>query len=188
VSSLLPLADVAPDGRSLLLQVSFGSGWDIDRVVLDSAHTPRPFVAGAPQVLAPRFSPDGRWAAMVSFESGTPEVYIRSYPEPTTKLQVSVGGGGAPVWSADGTRLYYVSGTAIMEARLAMSPGIRIVSRDTAFAHIPNGNGNFAEAGYDVTRDGSRIVIPYVASTAYPLVIVPNWLTELRQRLAIGRR
>jgi Tol biopolymer transport system component len=188
VSSLLPLADIAPDGRSVLFQVSFGSGWDIDRVVLDSAHAPRPFVSGAPQALSPRFSPDGRWAAMVSLESGGAEVYIRSYPEPTVKLQVSVGGGTAPVWSADGTRLYYLSGTAIMEARLAMSPGIRIVSRDTAFAHIPNGNGNFAEAGYDVNRDGSRIVIPYVTSTAYPLVIVPNWLTELRQRLASGRR
>jgi hypothetical protein len=104
------------------------------------------------------------------------------------KLQISVGGGAGPVWSADGTRLYYVSGTAIMEARLTTSPGIRIVSRDTAFRSIRNGRGTFTQGNYDVSRDGSRIVIPYVASTAYPLVIVPNWLTELRQRLATGRR
>jgi eukaryotic-like serine/threonine-protein kinase len=188
VSSLLPLVDVAPDGHSLLLQVSFGSGWDIDRIVLDSAHALRPFVRGATQVLAPRFSPDGHWAAMVSTESGSAEVYVRSYPEADVKLQVSVGGGTGPVWSADGTRLYYVSGTAIMEARLTTSPGIRIVSRDTAFRSIRNGRSTFTQGNYDVSRDGSRIVIPYVASTAYPLVIVPNWLTELRQRLATRRR
>jgi dipeptidyl aminopeptidase/acylaminoacyl peptidase len=189
VSTLLPLADVAPDGHSLLLQVSFGSGWDIDRVVLDSSHALRRFVAGTPQVLAPRFSPDGRWVAMVGLESGSAEVYVRSYPAADVKLQVSVGGGVGPVWSADGTRLYYVSGTAIMEARLATAPpGIRIVSRDTAFRGIRNGGGPFTQGNYDVSRDGSRIVIPYVSSTAFPLVIVPNWLTELRQRLATGRR
>ncbi|HET8834720.1 MAG TPA: protein kinase [Gemmatimonadales bacterium] len=189
VSTLLPLADVAPDGHSLLLQVSFGSGWDIDRVVLDSSHALRRFVAGTPQVLAPRFSPDGRWVAMVGLESGSAEVYVRSYPAADVKLQVSVGGGVGPVWSADGTRLYYVSGTAIMEARLATAPpGIRIVSRDTAFRSIRNGGGPFTQGNYDVSRDGSRIVIPYVSSTAFPLVIVPNWLTELRQRLATGRR
>jgi Tol biopolymer transport system component len=188
VAGLLPLVDVARDGHSLLLQVSSGSGWDIDRVVLDSAPVLQPFAKGAPQALTPRFSPDGHWAAMVSDESGSFEVYVRSYPEGNVKLQVSVGGGIGPVWSADGTRLYYVSGTAIMEARLATSPGMRIVSRDTAFRNIRNGGGNFAEGSYDVSRDGSRIVIPYAASTAYPLVIVPNWLTELRQRLAASRR
>jgi len=191
VPNLSPLADIAPDGHSLLLMVSVGSGWDIDRVTLDSAHALRPFVTGtpgSPQVLAPRFSPDGHWAAMVSFESGSAEVYVRSYPEADVKVQVSVGGGGGPVWSADGSRLYYVSGTAIMEARLATSPGLRVVSRDTAFRNIQNGGSAFAQGNYDVSRDGSRIIIPYVASTAYPLVIVPNWMTELRQRLAASRR
>ncbi len=188
VSTLLPLAELAPDGRSLLLQMSVGSNWDIDRVGLDSAHALRTFVAGTPQALAPRFSPDGRWVAMVGLESGTAEVYLRSYPEANVKLQVSVGGGVGPVWSADGSRLYYASGTAIMEARLATSPGLRIVSRDTAFRNIRNGGGTFSQGNYDVSRDGSRIVIPYAASTAYPLVIVPNWGTELRQRLAATAR
>jgi hypothetical protein len=63
-----------------------------------------------------------------------------------------------------------------------------VVSRDTAFRNIRTGSGNFTQGNYDVSRDGSRIVIPYVASTAYPLVVVPNWITELRQRLAASRR
>jgi hypothetical protein len=115
-------------------------------------------------------------------------VYVRSYPEPRVKVQVSVGGGGAPDWSADGTRLYYASGSAIIEARLATSPGLRVLSRDTAFANVVNSGASFGQANFDVTRDGSRIVIPSAESSTYPLVVVPNWGTELRQRLvAVGQ-
>jgi hypothetical protein len=89
-----------------------------------------------------------------------------------------------PVWSADGTRLYYISGSVIVEARLATSPGLRVVSRDTAFANVVNGAADFGQANFDVSRDGSRIVLPSAASASFPLVVVPNWGTELRQRVA----
>jgi Tol biopolymer transport system component len=186
---LSPRADLSPDGQSLLLQIGVETGWDLQRVSLDSSHTFRDFAASrAAAEFSPRFSPDGRWAAIVTSESGVFEVYVRSYPEPTVKVQVSVGGGAGAVWSADGTRLYYASGTAIMEARLATTPGMRVVSRDTAFRQIRNAAGGFGDANFDVSRDGSRIVIPSSESTAYPLVVVPNWLTEFRQRLAASSR
>ena len=189
VPGLSPRADLSPDGQSLLVQMGVETGWDLQRVSLDSSHTFREFAASrAVGEFSPRFSPDGRWAAIVTGESGVPEVYVRSYPEPTVKVQVSVGGGSGAVWSADGTRLYYASGTAIIAARLATAPGMRVVSRDTAFRQIRNPVGGFSDANFDVSRDGSRIVIPYSESTAYPLVIVPNWLTELRQRLAASRK
>jgi serine/threonine-protein kinase len=187
--ALSPIADISPDGRSLLVQTAVETGWDVLSVTLDSSPpTFRPFHATSGFDFVPRFSPDGRWAAVVSDESGAAEVYVRSYPEPTVKLQVSVGGGGAPVWSADGTRLYYLSGGMIVEARLATKPGLRVVSRDTAFTRVPNGTGGFGEANFDVSRDGSRIVIPSAQSAAYPLVVVPTWRAELRERLAASRR
>jgi hypothetical protein len=111
---------------------------------------------------------------------------VRSYPEPNVKVLVSVGGGSSPVWAADGTRLYYASGSAIIEARLATSPGLRVVSRDTAFANVASANTGFG-ANFDISRDGSRIVIPSTESASYPLVVVPNWRTELHQRLAAGQ-
>jgi Tol biopolymer transport system component len=114
-------------------------------------------------------------------------VYVRSYPEPTVKVQVSAGGGQGPTWSADGTRLYYGSGTAIVEARLATTPGMRVLSRDTAFAQVPNGLTDRGQPNFDVSRDGSRIVIPSAESGAYPLVVVPNWLTEFRQRMGASK-
>jgi Tol biopolymer transport system component len=172
----------------LLLQTYANNTWDVESVTLDSSPRFRPFHATAGEDVHPRFSPDGRWAAVVSNESGAFEVYVRSFPEPTVKVQVSVGGGGGPVWSADGTRLYYVSGSVIVEAGLATKPGLRVVSRDTAFTRVPNGVAGFGEANFDVSRDGSRIVIPGARSAAYPLVVVPNWRAELRERLAASRR
>ena len=183
-----PSAELSPDGRSLLLPALLENGWDVLRVTLDSSRTFREFSASKAAELDARFSPDGRWAAIISDESGALEVYVRSYPEPTVKLQVSVGGGDAPVWSADGTRLYYYSGSAIVEARLATAPAMRVVSRDTAFSQIRRGDDSYGQANFDVSRDGSRIVVPVSESATYSLVVVPNWLTEFRQRLAASKR
>jgi len=182
-------ADISPDGRSLLVQVGVLTGWDLQRVSLDSSHAFRDFAASRTAgEFAPRFSPDGRWAAFVSTESGVFEVYVRSYPEPTVKVQVSVGGGSSAVWSPDGTRLYYASGTAIIAARLATTPGMRVVSRDTVFRQVAGAADGFGGASFDVSPDGSRIVIARSESTAYPLVVVPNWLTEFRERMAASRK
>ena len=138
--------------------------------------------------LAPRFAPDGRWAAIASDESGTSEVYVRSFPEPTLKLQASVAGGTAPVWSPDGGRLYYYTGDAIVEARLATAPDLRVVARDTAFSHIRDGASRYVSANFDVASDGSRIVIPVSESHSYGLIVVPNWLPEFRQRMAASKQ
>jgi len=185
---LSPIADISPDGRWLLLQSLIENRWDVLRVALDSAHTRLAFSASKGSDLTPRFSPDGHYAALSNNESGTFEVYVRSFPEPTVKTQVSVGGASGPVWSADGTVLYYFSGTAIMEARLATGPAVRVVSRDTAFAQIRRAGVGYGQANFDVSRDGSRIVIPVSQSETYQLIVVPNWLTEFRQRMAAAKK
>ena len=187
VPFLTPVADLAPDGRSVLLTTLADQTWDVQSVRLDSNHVVQPFHATRGTDTGPRISPDGRWAAVVSEETGTFEVYVRSYPDPAVKVQVSVGGGYGAVWSADGSRLYYSSGTVVVEARTATTPGFRVLSRDTAFTRVPNTFSGGNES-YDITRDGSRLVIPSTPTAAYPLVVVPNWRTELRERLAANRR
>ena len=178
VPYLCPAVAVAPDGRSLLLGGIVHTTWDVQRVALDSASTVRPFYATTATDVFPSVSPDGRWAAVTSSETGQYEVYIRSFPEPTIKLQVSVGGGFASVWSADGSRIYYGSGSNVIEARLNTTAGLRVVGRDTAFRRVP------PNTGWDVSRDGSRLLISAQESTSYPLVVVPGWRAELRERLA----
>jgi serine/threonine-protein kinase len=185
---LSPLADISSDHHWLLLQSLIENSWDVLKVSLDSAPKLLAFSASKGEDLTPRFSPDGHWAAVVSNESGAFEVYLRSFPEPTVKTQVSVGGASGPVWSADGRVLYYVSGTAIMEARLATGPVVRVASRDTAFTQIRRGGVGYSQANFDVSRDGSRIVIPVSQSETYQLIVVPNWLTEFRQRMAAASK
>ena len=161
--------------------------WDIVRIPLDSAQGLLPFINTIGSDYSPRFSPDGRWAAIASTESGASEVYVRSFPDAAVKVQVSVSGGAAPVWSADGKRLFYLSGTAIIEARLEPTPAMRVLSRDTAFTGLPSGAAAFRQANFDVARDGARIILPVSQSDEYRLIIVPNWLTEYRERLAASR-
>jgi hypothetical protein len=188
VSSLSPVADLSPDRRSLLLQSLTENTWGVVRIPLDSGGAPRPFSVARSNSISPRFSPDGRRAVITSDESGAFEVYVRSFPDATVKLQVSVGGGGAAVWSADGARLYYLSGTTVVEARLSAAPELRVVSRDTAFTRIRDASGGLGFGpNYDVTRDGSRIVVPVSRSASFQLVVVPNWLTEFRQKMAANR-
>jgi hypothetical protein len=167
---------------------SLYESWDIMRVALDSARRVEPFSATRAEELAPRISPDGHWVALVSSESGTFEVYIRSFPEPTAKLQVSVGGAGSPMWSDDGSSLYYVSGDAIVQARLAPGALPRVLSRDTAFAGLRNPGAPYGEANFSLTRDERRIVIPVPESGGYQLVVAPNWITEFRGRMAASRK
>ena len=157
-------------------------------VRIDSGARVRSFSASKQSDVTPRFSPDGRWVALSTDESGADEVYVRSFPEPTVKVQVSVGGGTGVTWSADGTRLYYVSGSAIMEARLATGAAVRVLSRDTVFSSIRGGSVGFGQANYDVSRDGSRIIMPVSQSQSYQLIVVPNWLTEFRQRVAANSK
>ncbi|MEO6057481.1 MAG: protein kinase, partial [Gemmatimonadales bacterium] len=188
IPNLAPNAELSPDGHSLLVQSLLENGWDVLRATLDSPRTLQRYGATNANEMVPRFAPNGRWAAMVSDESGVSETYVRSFPEPNLKLQVSVGSGGAAVWAHDGERLYYSSRDAIIEAQLATTPELRVVSRDTAFFRVRDASTTYAQANFDVTRDGSRIVVPVSETQSYALIVVPNWLPEFRQRMAASRQ
>ncbi|HEY9518381.1 MAG TPA: protein kinase [Gemmatimonadales bacterium] len=183
---LTPSASMAPDGRSLLVRSLGASGWETFRSTIGSAAAPTPWAPGRGDDFNVKISPDGRWAALVNDESGRNEAYIRSYPEPTAKVQVSVGGAQALAWGADGTRLYYASSAGIISARLALGATVQVLSRDTLFR--PRGNttflSDFTEANFDLSLDGSRVLYLAPVSSSYELIVVPNWLREFREKLA----
>ena len=181
--NLVQAVDLAPDGRSLLAVVWGQQRWVVVRVDLDSMPTVHPFSTSQSWSITPRLSPDGHWAALRSDESGAWEVYVQSFPDPGTKLQVSAGGGMYPVWSADGTRLYYFSGGAVVAARLQKGPIPRVVSRDTTFTVGPQ-----LLDGFDIAADGQRIVAPLRDSDRHEFAVALDWLSEFRRKMAAGRR
>jgi Tol biopolymer transport system component len=175
--------EVAPDGKSLLYSTYYNNSWEVFRVPLEGKRESIPYMTGPFNELGPRFSPDGKWVALATDESGRSEVYVRSYPDPSARIQISVAGGGQPIWSADGTRIYYRSGnTLILSASLATSPTLRVIARDTVVTAESVGRADNATGGYDVAKDG-RLLFLLTNKDDYQLIVVPDWITELRQRL-----
>jgi serine/threonine-protein kinase len=181
---LTPLAVISPDGRSLLLTSLRETSWDILRVPLDSGAEARSYLATGAVEGAARFAPDGRWVALTSNESGRDEVYVRSFPDPSSKVQVSVTGGTEPTWSADGRRLYYRSGSALMEAKVSLTPSFTLQGRDTLLSAPRMTSTFFFGANYAVSRDGRRVLAIVSDTDDFQLVVSPNWITEFRQRVA----
>ncbi len=185
--SLSPVGTVSPDGRSLVIASIPGNTWDLLRVRLDSGAT-SPYVASGTHEFSPSFSPDGKWIAYQSDESGSIEVYVRSFPDPSIKVQVSDAGGLSPSWSRDGSIVYYgmVDG-ALEEAKVTASPTFRVTGRRRAFP-----TGFVAQAGfaleYDIARDGARMLGLQAESRTFKLVASPNWITEFRARVAPAKR
>jgi len=176
--------EISPDGRWVLFPAYHNNSWDVFRASLDSSGVVRPFLGTPASELGPRFSPDGRWVALTTGEAGQAEVFVRSFPNPESRVQISAGGGSEPVWSADGTRIYYRAGTRLMAAKLSLTPEVRVLARDTVLAQADAfGQPIGIRANYDVTRDGARFLALSSDRHDFQLVVVPNWLHELRERL-----
>ena len=178
-------AALAPDGKSMLTSALHNNTWALLRMPIDPPGKAAVYVDSKGTAWGPRFSPDGRWVVFSSDESGRGEVYIRSYPDSSARIQVSDVGGGSPVWSRDGTRLLYHSGDVLVAARLAKDPALHIVSRDTLFHGIeqydPSGS---PLANFDLPADWSKVLVLKSTGNTFQIVAVPNWIVELRQRLA----
>ena len=179
-------ATMAPNGKSLLVSVSPHNFWQLSRVALDSGAAVSTFLAPEANAHAPQFSPDGKWVALVTDESGQDEVYVRSYPDPSSKMQISAGGGSQPMWSRDGHRLYYVAGATLLAARISTAPVLTLLGRDTLVATLNTSAyaSAYFTAGYQVAGNGARILAIQADRNDYQLVVSPNWITDLRRRIA----
>jgi hypothetical protein len=132
------------------------------------------------------FSPDGRWVAYVSNESGRAEVYVGRFPDLANKIAVSIDGGARPRWSRDGRELFYRQGGAMMAASVDASHGFSAGKPQRLFAGPYYGEGR--DPAFDVTDDGRRFLMIKAdpASMLQHLTVVQNWAEEL-QRLALPK-
>ncbi len=168
----------SPDGRWLVYHQNNASVSrnDIMLMSADSGRAVRPYLQTPNDEFAPAVSPDGRWLAYASDESGRNEIYVRSFPEPGGKVQISLDGGLEPRWSRSGRELFYRNGDRMMAASVVTTPAFSVQSRTELF------RGNFTSfpfhAQYDVTSDGRFIMTQGPASSA-DLVVVLNWFDQL---------
>ncbi len=185
---LTPAIALSPDGRSVLSVTYNNNNWDVFRYSLDSGAVPVPYLSGE-GAFAPKFSPDGKWVAVAAGGSAVQsEVFVRSFPNPAIRVQVSAGGGSNPVWSSDGSQVYYTVGNTLLRAKLAMAPTLRVIARDTVLTTaLVNLNGGTLAANYDISRDG-RVLGLLNNKNDFQLVLVPNWLPELQQRMTGSKR
>jgi serine/threonine-protein kinase len=143
----------------------------------------KPWLATDSDESEPRFSPDGKWVAYASDESGSTglEVYVRPFLGPGPRVQISSGGGHEPVWSHDGRKIFYRNGGRVMAAELASSPTLSVTARRPVLSM--GAPGSEVGANYDISPDGNRILIGKPAGREEKLTVVANWFTEVRRKL-----
>ena len=129
-------------------------------------------------------SPDGRWIAFVTDESGRSEVVVQPFPGPGARIQVSVTGGTEPVWSRDGRRLFYRGDGMLMAATVRPAPTFTVTARDPVLRDDYLFASNL-HANYDVMPDGSHFIF-LQGDTAGELTVVSNWDAVVRARMAAG--
>jgi Tol biopolymer transport system component len=165
--SLLVLPDAelwegryVPGGRSLLVRyISRGPGRrDIGLVPLHPPGALQPLLQSSADEVAPVVSPDGRWLAYVSNETGRAEVYVRAFPGMGGRVQVSVDGGTEPVWSPRGDALYYRSGYTMVAASLRSGNEVEVIGRRPLFTD-PGHPADLTHRSYDMTPDGRQFVM-----------------------------
>lgn len=170
--------DWSSDGR----YIAFTSNTDLHVLPLFGDRKPLRIVQSPSQQDEPRFSPDGKWLAYNSNESGTWQVYVVSFPGADQKRQISVNGGVQPRWRRDVKELYYLDLDGKMIAvdittGSRIEPGIPRVLFDTNSAPTPN------NAEYAVTPDGQRFLVrqPVAETAPTPITVVVNWTASLKK-------
>jgi Tol biopolymer transport system component len=124
----------SPDGRYLIYREQDPPKSDIWILPLEGDRTPRRFLdLPTSREDAPAISPDGRWLAYDSDLSGQYEVYVNGFPDPGRRRKVSVDGGTCPVWSRDGSELFYCVNNALVAARVSTTGGFTVQDRTVLF-------------------------------------------------------
>ena len=173
----------SPDGEWLLFMMEDSNRrWDIWG--RRDGGQPEPIVATAPNEMQARLSPDGQWLAYHSDESGRNEVYVQPFPNVTEgRWTISTDGGHSPVWSPDGTELFFMNGTELWAVSgeadgKTFEAGVPEVLFDGPYATTQAGN-------FDVFPDGDHFVMVEADPDAEPsrLHIIQGWFEELKARV-----
>jgi len=194
VDRLVQDAEWSSDGAWLLIRTDntdVGRG-DIFGIRVTGDTTPVPLVASPYEELHPAPSPDGRWLAYTSSESGQQEVYVRPFPATSEgRWQVSIGGGTHPRWAPSSRELFYLSPEPrrMMAAELASGDQFSVTARSALFELPPTLRVDQFHRTFELSPDGRSFLFlaRYSATSRQArddrLVLIEHWFDELRERL-----
>jgi serine/threonine protein kinase len=175
-------SSISPDGKTLLYGGLGASGTTITYALsLDGSFTSHRYLDSTHQVTSTRFSPDGRWVAYVSNESGPEQVYVQPFPGPGGKWMISVDGGSYPRWARNGREIFFMNGADMMSVPVDTQPTFKAGTPRKLFE-----NRAYARLGnYDVAPDGQHFLMTMqddAAASPNQLNVVLNWTEELKRR------
>ena len=172
-----------PGGKSLVfIENRPSEGADLWILPLEGDRTPRPFLQTPFNESEPAVSPDGRWLAYQSNESGAVEVYVQSFPTGGRKWQISTDGGRWPLWARNGREIFYRNRNRMMAAAVSPEPaggtGLTVGQPGLLF------EGAFEDV-YSLTPDERFVVIQIDSDESAPtdVHVVVDWLEELKRRV-----
>jgi Tol biopolymer transport system component len=187
VAGMYP-TDVSSDGRTVIFhQQTVGpAGYDLSVARGETPDATIQFLPSRFNEIQGRFSPNGRWVAYASDESGRFEIYVRPYPTAPGQWPISASGGMQPEWRGDGKELYFISGDGRLMAADVSTDGPTFtagVPRALFEVDVPDSAAPHP-SDYDVSADGKRFLINTVLDQpAKPAVtVILNWTAELPKR------
>ena len=185
------------DGEDRLVFQSPGNLQDISMISLEGDSEPEPLLEGAFRERNAALSPDGKWMAYQSDESGQYEIYVRPFPEVEgSRSPISNAGGFSPVWSADGEELFYIEPgppARLMSAAVELDPAFALTGREAVIDWPYRTTNGGTGRAYDVAPDSERFIAirngtgetDDVDAEPPGLTVVLNWFEELRERVPV---
>jgi Tol biopolymer transport system component len=176
--------DWSPDGRYLVYtRVNPQTKVDLWLLPVSDAQHTVPLLATPANERGARISPNGRWMAYTSDESGRPQVYLQEFPNLGSKRAVSTGGGAGPSWRRDGGELFYLSPSrTLMSVDLDFNKGIAIGPSKALFRASLSGDLSDARNYYDAAPDGQSFLVSVVEETVDrgSITVIVNWRAGLK--------
>jgi serine/threonine-protein kinase len=185
------LSSVSPDGKLAFYSVEHPTmGRDIWVASLDGERNQSVLLQTPFDEVVPKISPDGRWLAYLSNESDRFEVYVRAFPGPGGRWQISTDGAVEPLWARNGRELFYRAGDKVMAVDITTQPSFQAGSPRLLFEGDYTTHNAPPEPNYDVSPDGQRFLMFKAQEEQHGLTqihVVLNWFEELKRRVPTGR-
>ena len=181
------------ESRLLFRQGGAAAGTaDIGLVDLQTGSVDEALLASDFSEFGMSLSPDGRWMAYSSDTSGRPEIFVRPFPEGTSRVQISANGGLSPVWAHNGREIFFIDSDGFMSvASYQTEPSFTVESRDQLFDtsdYLVGANQDWRR--FDITSDDERFLLVSFVSRAVSagnserVILIQNYFEELRERVS----